>query len=226
MEAKTVTIFTYSPLHPSSTNSQNDLSYKYLFHKWLKPKPQRITGDKGGIANKNLQIAKTNIQLTPLEPQELIPIQESKNINIHITPIAQEKQLIEKLKKKANRLVLTVSSKFPFDPFPTKMHIQESRVSVVFNDFLSTQVHSMDIKDISNVFIESAFLFANLTLITRTFIENDVKVNKLKKSDAIYARRIIEGLRMLASENIDTSKYEIPDLIQKLEDLSQYHKEV
>jgi hypothetical protein len=84
----------------------------------------------------------------------------------------------------------------------------------------------MDIKDISNVFIESAYFFANLTLITRTFIENDVKVHKLKKDEAIYARRLIEGLRILASENIDTSKYEVPDLIGKLEDLSECPQEI
>src|SRR5476651_918238 len=189
MEGKTITIFTYCrPLIPPKLVNEEKLQSNYFFQKWLSPKKQdEIMGDKGGNAAKmHADIIKVDkSEIMPQQPEELIQIKEPKNFNIRITSEREELQILANLRKKSNRLLITFSSVFPWEFFPTKITIQETKVSVIFHDFLSTQVHSMDIKDISNVFIESAYLFANLKIITRTFIENDVKVNKLKKSDAI-----------------------------------------
>ena len=81
-------------------------------------------------------------------------------------------------------------------------------------------VHSVDIKDISNVFINTAPFFAQLVIVSKTFARNEIRVNYLRKGDAILLRRIIEGLRTLGSKQIDTSVYSRKELIAKLEELS------
>jgi hypothetical protein len=45
-------------------------------------------------------------------------------------------------------------------------------------------------------------------------------VSFLKKKEAIFARRIIEGLRTFESKQVDTSRYTKDELIAKLEELS------
>ena len=215
MKEASFTIFQYSkPRGPTPATPRNN--------------EEADIAEKGGkaIIKVNNELEKPqNHNIVPQSP-ELVEIKEPRSFNIQIQPQRDEAEILRRLKKRSNRLVISISSKFPLDFFPTKINIQETRVSVIFHDFLSTHVHSMDIKDISNVFIESAYYFANLTLITRTFIENDVKVPKLKKEEAIYARRLIEGLRIFASEKIDTSNYEIPELIEKLEGLSEAPQEI
>jgi hypothetical protein len=46
-------------------------------------------------------------------------------------------------------------------------------------------------------------------------------MNNLRTKDAIFARRIIEGLRIFENENIDTYDYTTEKLISKLEELSK-----
>ena len=53
-----------------------------------------------------------------------------------------------------------------------------------------------------------------------TFTENEIRIEALRKKEAIIARRIIEGLRVFESKQIDTSIYTKDELIAKLEELS------
>lgn len=130
-----------------------------------------------------------------------------------------DKQLLDNLVKKNDRCVITISSKFPWDLFPDTIKVEESRVTFVFNQFMSSQSHTVDIKDISNVFIQSSFFLASLQIVSRTYIQNDIKIDFLDTKKAEKVKRIIEGLRTLINNNIDTSNYEICDLLDKLEEL-------
>lgn len=133
-----------------------------------------------------------------------------------------DKNLVAGLVRKSNRILSTISThKFPFDFFPDTINVEEGRVTVVTRSFFSSsQIHSVDIKDISNIFINMAPLFAELTIVSKTFSRNEVKIDNLKKEEAVFTRRIIEGLRTFESKQIDTSNYSKEDLIAKLEELS------
>ncbi len=129
-------------------------------------------------------------------------------------------QTVDNLVKKSNRVIISISSKiFPWDFFPDTIIVEESRVTFVFRQFLSSQSHSVDIKDISNVFIESSLFLATLQVVSQTYIQNDIKIGHLRRKKAEKVRRIIEGLRTFAENKIDTSNYEIKELISKLEQL-------
>ena len=51
-------------------------------------------------------------------------------------------------------------------------------------------------------------------------MENEIKIGNLRTKDAVFARRIIEGLRIFENENIDTYDYTKDELIAKLKELS------
>lgn len=68
--------------------------------------------------------------------------------------------------------------------------------------------------------INRTFFFSQLVIISKTFEENEVKIRNLWTDEAIYVRRIIEGLRTFESRKINTSAYSVEELISKLEELS------
>jgi hypothetical protein len=137
-------------------------------------------------------------------------------------PPAVNTQLIAGLVKKSNRILVTISShKFPFDFFPDTVNVEEGRATVITREFFfSSQVHSVDIKDISNIFINMSPFFAELVIVSKTFAENEIRIKGLRKEEAVVVRRIVEGLRTFENKQIDTSIYTKEELVIKLEELS------
>jgi len=109
---------------------------------------------------------------------------------------------------------------FPWDIFPNTINVEETRVTIIHRQLFASQVHSVDIKSISNVFIDTDLFFAAITIVSSTFEENNIKIMKLRKNEAILTRRMIGGLRTFIEKDIDTSKYTAEELISKLKELS------
>lgn len=128
---------------------------------------------------------------------------------------------VAKLVKKSNRILVSISSHgFPFDPFPDTLNVEEGRITIINRHLFSSEVHSIDIKDISNIFINTVVYFSQLIIISKTFEENEIKIANLKIKEAIFVRRIIEGLRVFINKGIDTSNYTVKELLAKLQELS------
>lgn len=138
----------------------------------------------------------------------------------HANKAEENRQAVEDMVGNSNRILLRISSVFPWDFFPSSIIAEETRLTIIHRQLFSSQVHSVDIKNISNIFIETGILFAQLTLISNTFAENEIVINRLWKKDAILMRRIVEGLRMFVDKDIDTTTYSVEDLISKLKELS------
>src|SRR3989344_2323378 len=135
--------------------------------------------------------------------------------------IRQNKRKVAKLVKRSNRILVSISSHaLPFDLFPNIINIEEKRITIINRHMLASEVHSIDIKNISNILINNSILFSELVIISKTFEENEIKVRNLRTNDAVFARRIIEGLRIFENENIDTYDYAKEELIAKLKELS------
>jgi hypothetical protein len=134
----------------------------------------------------------------------------------------QEDNYVDCLVRKSNRIIASIRThKFPIDFFPDTINVEEGRVTIITRgSFFTSQVHSVDIKDISNVFINMVPFYAQLVIISRTFEDNEIAIDALIKKEAIFVRRIIEGLRIFKNADIDTSNYSIEDLKAKLAELS------
>ena len=132
-----------------------------------------------------------------------------------------ENEEVAKLVTKSNRILVSISSHaFPIDIFPNSITVEEGRITIIKRHLLSSEVHSIDLKDISNVFINSTIFFSQLVIISKTFEENEIKLRNLRSKEAVFVRRIIEGLRVFANKHIDTSTYSVEELVSKLEELS------
>lgn len=158
----------------------------------------------------------------PVTQQEAATLQKQEETQLADKNKRLDKNLVAGLVRKSNRILATISThNFPFDFFPDTINVEEGRVTVITrNFFFSSQVHSVDIKDISNIFINMTPFFAQLIIVSKTFTENQIEINNLRKKEAVFARRIVEGLRTFDSKQIDTSSYTKEELVAKLEQLS------
>jgi hypothetical protein len=128
---------------------------------------------------------------------------------------------VEKLVKKSNRILVSINSHaFPFDLFPDVINVEEGRITIISRHFSSSAVHSVDIKDISNVFINKSIFYAQLVIISNTFENNEVRMKNLRYKEAILVRKIIEGLRLFVNQEIETADYSKEELLSKLEEIN------
>lgn len=130
----------------------------------------------------------------------------------------EDSQVVSDLMAKSNRSIISITSLFPLDLFPSTINVEESRVTFIFRQFLASQSHSIEIKDIANVFIESSLFLATIQVVSRTFVQNDIKIGNLYKKKAVEVQRIIEGLRTFREYNINTSDYGVDELIAKIKE--------
>ncbi len=132
----------------------------------------------------------------------------------------EENRKLKTLVKTSHRVLLEIHSVFPFDLFPDKLTIDESKVNLTSSVFFySGRVHSVMIKDISDVLVDSSLIFAILRIIDKGFVENSIELKLIKKSDALKARRIIQGLIMAKDADIDLAKIEDENLVKTIEQL-------
>lgn len=143
---------------------------------------------------------------------------KDEQTKIQATKKEADRQTVKELVKMSNRCIFSISTQFPWEFFPDTIDVEEDRVTFTFRQFMASQSHSVDIKDISNVFIESSLFSATLQVVSHTYIQNDIKIGHLNRKKAEKARRIIEGLRTFAEHNINTSNYGIDELIAKIEE--------
>lgn len=130
----------------------------------------------------------------------------------------EDRQIVSDLIAKSNRCIISISSLFPWDFFPNTINVEESRVTFTFRQFLASQSRSVEIKDISSVFIESSLFFATIQVISNNYVENEIKVSYLNRKKAYVVHRVIEGLRIFKEHHINTSNYEIDELVAKTEE--------
>lgn len=226
VDIQSKTIFSKTPLITSVDKEKNVENRKSSY--WLEKlhiQRERVRKDEN---RREAQSADEDNQVL----NELIEIEKEQDatqsgINEHTKNIATKEeddtQMVNDLVKKSNRSIISISSQFPWDLFPSTIDVEESRVTFIFNQFLSSQSHSVDLKDISNVFIESSIFFATLQVVSRTYTQNDIKIGNLNKAKAKKVQGIIEGLRTFAEHDINTSNYEIDELIAKIGEFHTNH---
>lgn len=204
---------------PASSDKKETAKISY----WLE---KLFNQERKEIEKKELQTVQDSLQ--EVAPPTAIPLNEQtieekgleEAAKIQVEKTETDKNKLEKMLSDSNRILTTTSSVFPLTIFPTTLNVEATRITIIYRQLFSSQVHSVDIKDISNVLIETGILFATLTIISRTYTENNITIGTIWKNDAIFIRRIIEGLRMLAEEHMDTTNYTVEELLQKLKKLS------
>lgn len=223
---KSTTIFSNIPLISSNTRDRETENKKLSY--WLEK--LHIQGEKMR-KDDNRREEQSNFDKKEFVknrlPNENLNEQTQSGRNAQTRDMAAkteaDTQMVNDLVRKSNRRIISISSSYPLNFFPNTIEVEESRVTFIFRQFLSSQSHSVDIKDISNIFIESSMFFSTLQVVSRTYIQNDIKIGNLNKAKAKKVKRIIEGLRTLEKHNINTSNYEIDELTSKIEEFHTDH---
>lgn len=134
----------------------------------------------------------------------------------------EEEKKLDKLVHKSEKILFRASSFFPFIFFPDEITIDLEKVSTLIRTFFySGEVETLEIPDISEVILDSGPFFATLTIKSKNVKVDPIEVKYLKKSDAIKARKIIQGLITVNMEKIDISKIHSKDLVKKLEKIGE-----
>jgi hypothetical protein len=137
----------------------------------------------------------------------------------------QARQTMENIIGKAPRVLFRCSAVFPFDFFPDELSIEETRINIIEREFWATaEIKAVGISEITEVAVSTTILFATLRIGSRTFIDNLVEIRFLRKKDAMKARRIIEGLRILSGQDVDLSALELSELVSKVEEIGAIQK--
>lgn len=127
---------------------------------------------------------------------------------------------VQAIVENPSRNLYDIKAVFPFDLFPDEVHIEETKVNFITrNFFASQQVLSMSFKDIKKVEVQTSIIFAKLHITSWTAVDNIMEVSFLKKHEALKARRIIEGLKLMHEQKVDFSKISTQDLLEKVEHL-------
>jgi hypothetical protein len=227
-DIKPTTIFSRTPLTSSNESVKNTENKKISY--WLEKLYAQRERLKH-VNNRSNVRSKIDTATLPLEDQSANV--ESQNLTQsginefkinEATKKEEDRQIVDDLVRKSNRHIISISSSFPWNIFPNTIDVEEGRVTFKFRQFLSYQAYSVEIKDISNVFIESSFIFATLQVVSRTYTRNDIKIGRLNKYKAKKVHKIIEGLRTFAEHDINTSNYEIAELISKIDEFQTTHE--
>lgn len=149
---------------------------------------------------------------------------------IHSPPKKEEAPSPEKLtSEKLDDLIeqsqaplYRMKTAIPLNPFPDRVIIDVNKITVIYKYFFwSEQIHSVFIKDISDVLVETGLFWSTLCLIDVGFTENSIDIKYLKTREAVKARKVIQGLIVAHKNGLELTKYTGEDLMEKLEELGK-----
>ncbi len=142
-----------------------------------------------------------------------------------IKSAAKSEQVMQDIIQNAPRVLFACRATFPFDFFPDEISIEETRINIIQREFwASAEIKAVGIEDITEVAVNTSLFFATLKIGSRTLVDNLVEINFLRKPDAMRARRIIEGLRVLHAQKVEVSALELSLLVPKVEEIGAMQK--
>lgn len=165
-----------------------------------------------------------SLDRTILAEEELLKRAAERNTSPNHDPpkIDHKQQNTERLEDLIDKTqpLLRIRTSIPLDPFPNEIVIDANKVSIIYRYFFASEnIHSVFIKDISDVLVETSLIFSTLKIVDVGFTENSIDINYLKTKDALKARRIIQGLVVAQKNGIDLSKCEQSEIADKVEEL-------
>ena len=124
------------------------------------------------------------------------------------------------LLNKSEKMVARFKNIVPF--FRGEVVIDTAKITFIHRPFFfSERIHSISVKDISDVYVDTAPFFGTLNVVDVNFTENLVSLNWFWKRDAEKARRIITGLMAASKEQVDLKNIEDDALDEKLEEIGK-----
>lgn len=132
----------------------------------------------------------------------------------------QQSHELQKAVDYAQDVLLRAESTFPFVLFPDIINVSRMKVTVTRRSFFRVaEVISLQIGDILNVEADVGPFFGSLSIFTRTYGAEPLRITFLSRKSTIDAQRIIEGFMIAKDRDIEISDIKTPELIQLLTQL-------
>lgn len=143
-------------------------------------------------------------------------------MNIYSRTVVSNSE-VAKLKSvvtESNRVLFRAKTVFPFDLFPNELVVQENKVDINYGLFFySKTLISMPIANINMASASTSIFFGTLSIEIEGNNENPNKVTFLSATDAVRARRFINGLVLCYKDNIDLSSLDLDYVKKKVEEI-------
>lgn len=131
-------------------------------------------------------------------------------------------QKLDDLAGKSDSVLLKVSTVWPFTVFVNHIIIDPYKVNIIFREFFwSEHIHSVMVKDILDVVVDTSIFFATLTIVDQGYIENSISITYLKRNEALKARKIIQGLIIAHRQSVDLSILSPSHIKEQAEELGK-----
>ncbi len=120
----------------------------------------------------------------------------------------------------SRRILLEAKNVFPFDLFTDKIIIDENKVDIIYGIFFySKEVFSIPYNRISQATSTIGLFFGSITLEIQGYEQNPSVLKWLWRSDAIRARRMINGLVTAHQQGIDLTKLDLTGVKHLVEEI-------
>ena len=137
----------------------------------------------------------------------------------------QTQKEVDILVSRADKILFTAKGLFPFDFFPNTITIDANKVNVIISTFFLTEtITSILLKEIMDVRVETTLFLGKLIIDygPHPLKISTVYIPSLRKSDALKAKEIIEGILVLyRSENIDTTKLKPEETLEEVKEIGK-----
>jgi hypothetical protein len=127
---------------------------------------------------------------------------------------------LSELVAKDTQVLYQAQTFFPLDLFPKKIVIYLTHIDVIdLIYFGSKHVETILIKDIYSVQSQTNPFFGALKIVNRQITIPEVNIEKLRASEAVKLRNIIQGLVIATVYKTDVMEMQPTELVPKLEEL-------
>lgn len=147
---------------------------------------------------------------------------DKKPVNVVSQTNAEALATLQKLADQSQKVLLTISSIFPYDLIPDTLTIDENKVNFIRKEIFGAEnIHSVLIEDITNITVNTGPFMASLEIIDSSNVRFPItySIKHLKINKANLARRLIQGLITAKRSGVDLSSCNEKDLLKTLETL-------
>jgi len=141
----------------------------------------------------------------------------SPQVGIH-----KEREKIVKLARASNAILFKASTVFPFTFFPDTIIIDKTKITIIERLFFyNADIRSYALEDIINVDIGIGILFSTLKCETRYDNKKVFVLRYLKKKDASFARKLIQGLIIAKREGVHLEEISEEEILSYGEEIGK-----
>ncbi len=135
-----------------------------------------------------------------------------------------DEQRLTDLTDISEKILFKFKSGHPLDLIPDQVTIDPTKIGIISNTiFGPTEYHSIPISIITDITLDTGALFSTLKIYQREFKDSPNIISYIEKKDALYASRLLEGLVLAQTKNIDFSGLPTEEIRKEVEKLGEIH---